>query len=114
MANGYYLVLDLSDDEQLIAEYEAYHKNVWPEIVKSIKEAGITNMEIYRISNRLFMIMEVDDTFPFKRKAAMDTANEKIQEWEELTWKYQLAIPGSKEGDKWRLMTKIFSLEESK
>ncbi len=114
MTKRYCLALDLKDDEQLIAEYEAYHQNVWPEILKSIREAGIINMEIYRISNRLFMIMEVDETFSFEKKAIMDAQNEKVQEWEQLMWKYQLAIPGAKEGEKWRLMTKIFSLEGSR
>src|SRR5919206_3940323 len=114
MTKHYCLALDLKDDEQLIAQYEAYHKNVWPEIIRSIKEAGITNMEIYRISNRLFMIMEVDETFSFERKTAMDTVNEKVQEWEQLMWKYQQAIPGATEGEKWRLMTKIFSLSKRK
>lgn len=28
----HYLTLDLVDDPLLIAEYEAYHKNVWPEV----------------------------------------------------------------------------------
>ncbi|HEY5773409.1 MAG TPA: L-rhamnose mutarotase, partial [Chitinophagaceae bacterium] len=28
------LALDLKEDTKLIAEYENYHKNVWPEIIK--------------------------------------------------------------------------------
>jgi L-rhamnose mutarotase len=107
----YCLALDLVDDEKLIAEYEAYHRNVWPEIIKSIKDAGIEQMEIYRFGNRLFMIMEVNDGFNFEQKAAADAANPKVQEWEQLMWKYQQAIPGSKAGEKWVLMDKIFSLE---
>ncbi|MGV3547494.1 MAG: L-rhamnose mutarotase [Pedobacter sp.] len=55
----YALALDLVDDEKLIAEYEAYHKAIWPEIEESIRSAGILNMEIYRVANRLFMVMEV-------------------------------------------------------
>jgi L-rhamnose mutarotase len=110
MTNRYCLALDLKDDEQLIAEYESYHQNVWPEILKSIQDAGIVTMEIYRVSNRLFMIMEVDETFSFQKKAAMDAQNKKVQEWEQLMWRYQQAIPGAKESEKWRLMTKIFSL----
>ena len=54
----YCLTLDLKDDAQLIAEYEAYHRAVWPEIKKSILDAGIASMEIYRFDNRLFMIMK--------------------------------------------------------
>jgi L-rhamnose mutarotase len=106
----YCLALDLKNDPALIAEYEAHHRNVWPEILQSITSAGIKQMEIYRTANRLFMIMEVNDDFSFEIKATMDSTNKKVQEWEELMWKYQQAIPGSKPGEKWKLMDKIFSL----
>lgn len=52
--HSYCLALDLKDDPRLISEYEAYHNNVWPEILKSIKDSGITSMEIFRAGNRLF------------------------------------------------------------
>ena len=104
------LALDLKDDAALINEYEVYHREVWPEILKSIRDAGILQMEIYRISNRLFMVMETDDDFTFEQKAKMDEANEKVQQWERLMWKYQQAIPGSKPGEKWRLTERIFAL----
>ena len=108
----YCLALDLNNDEKLIAEYEHWHKAIWPEIKQSILESGITEMEIYRLEDRLFMIMETDDSFDFEKKAAMDSANPAVQCWEELMWKYQKAIPGGREGEKWRLMNKIFKLTE--
>ena len=107
----YCLALDLKNDPALIKEYEEYHKAVWPEILQSIKQSGIQAMEIYRLDLRMFMIMEVDDHFSFERKAVMDTANPKVQEWEELMWKFQQALPGAAEGEKWRLMDKIFELK---
>jgi L-rhamnose mutarotase len=110
--NRYCLALDLNDDSALIAEYESYHQKVWPEILESIHSAGIANMEIYRFGNRLFMIMEVTDAFSFEAKAAADAANTKVQEWEQLMWKYQQALPGAKPGEKWVLMERIFSLQE--
>jgi len=106
----YCLGLDLVNDDKLIAEYEAYHENVWPEIKKSIIDAGIVQMEIYRFANRLFMIMEVNDKFSFAKKGEADAADPKVQKWEQLMWKYQQAIPGSKPGEKWVLMDKICSL----
>lgn len=108
----YCLALDLKDDPQLIAEYEAYHKEIWPEIRDSITTSGIIDMEIYRFSNRLLMIMEVNDEFSFQNKGAMDAGNEKVQEWEALMWKYQQAVPGAKPGEKWVLMDKIFELNK--
>ena len=108
--NRYCLALDLKDDEALIKEYEAYHKTVWPEIIQSINEAGIEQMEIYRVGNRLFMIMETNDHFDFGKKASADAADPKVKEWEALMWRYQQAIPGTKPGEKWVLMEKIFNL----
>jgi L-rhamnose mutarotase len=110
MITRYCLALDLKNDEQLIAEYERYHREVWPEIKKSILDAGIRHMEIWRFGNRLFMIMEVDDAFSFARKSAADADNPDVQAWEKLMWKYQQAVPGAKPGEKWVLMEKIFEL----
>lgn len=106
----YALALDLKDDPTLIAEYERYHEQVWPEIEASIRGSGITGMEIYRIGNRLFMLMETSDTFSFADKAAADAANPTVQAWENLMWRYQQALPMAKPGEKWLLMEKIFQL----
>lgn len=108
--NRYALALDLVEDPQLMKEYIQYHKEIWPEIKDSILESGILDMQIYNFGNRLFMIMEVDDSFSFERKGQMDASNPKVQEWESLMWKYQQALPGAGEGEKWVLMDKIFQL----
>ena len=108
----YCLACDLKDDPSLIAEYEIYHSAVWPEILKSIADSGITGMEIFRAGNRLFMIMETSDSFSFAKKAAMDAGNPKVDEWERLMWKYQQGLPFAKPGEKWVLMEKIFSLND--
>jgi L-rhamnose mutarotase len=107
----YSLTLDLKNDAELIQQYEQIHKKVWPEIISSIKESGIENMEIYRYETRLFMIMEVNDNFSFEKKNEMDKQNEKVQQWEKLMWKYQQPLPGSAEGEKWKLMNTIFELK---
>lgn len=104
------MALDLKDDPALIKEYEEYHSNVWPEIKKSITDAGITNMEIYRTGNRLFMIMETTEDFNFETKARMDATNEKVEAWEKLMWKFQQPLQWAKAGEKWIRMDKIFSL----
>ena len=106
----YCLALDLVDDEKLIAEYEKQHRAVWPEIIASLKDSGITHLEIYRVFNRLFMIIEAENNFSFDKKNEMDAANPKVQEWEKLMWKYQQALPQAKPGEKWILMNKILEL----
>jgi L-rhamnose mutarotase len=41
MKNRYCYALDLIPDPQLIADYEAHHREVWPEILAMIKDTGI-------------------------------------------------------------------------
>ena len=106
----YCFAVDLKDDPQVIAAYEQYHQAVWPEIIKSIKEADIKVMDIYRVANRLFMIMEVGNDFSFEKKAAMDANNVIVVQWEQMLWDYQQALPTAKPGEKWVLMQQIFSL----
>ena len=106
----YCWALDLKNEEDLILKYKAYHEEVWPEVLVSIKDAGIEELEIYLVGNRLFMIMIVNDSFSFEKKAKMDASNEKVQEWEKLMWDYQQALPIAVPGEKWMLMEKIFKL----
>lgn len=108
----YCLALDLKDDHKLIEEYEELHKtkNAWTEITRSIIDGGITDMEIYRTGNRLFMIMETADDFEFSNKAKMDAANPKVQQWEEQMWKFQQPLEWAAPGEKWVLMDRIYKI----
>ena len=112
MTRRYCLTLDLQDDPRLIAEYKRYHERIWPEITASLKQSGIADAEIYLFGTRLFMILEVNETFSLEAKAQADAANSKVREWEELMWKFQRPLPQAKPGEKWLLMERIFKLEE--
>ena len=81
MNRRYCLTLDLKDDPQLIAEYKHYHEKIWPEITRSIKEAGIEDMEIYLHGTRMFMVMEVSERFSFEAKTKADREIPKVREW---------------------------------
>jgi L-rhamnose mutarotase len=111
MTRRFCLTLDLKDDPALIAEYKRYHEKIWPEITRSIKSAGIENLEIYLLGTRMFMILEAGPEFSFKAKAQADQANPKVQEWEELMWKFQKPLPKAKPGEKWLLMERVFKLD---
>jgi L-rhamnose mutarotase len=110
MRRRYCLTLDLKDDPELIAEYRKYHQNVWPEVIRSIRASGIMDMEIYLLGKRMFMIIEVDEKFTFDAKTQADQNNPKVQEWEQLMWKFQQSLPEAKPGEKWLQMERIFCL----
>ena len=104
------LALDLKDDPALIAEYCHLHEQIWPQIAASIRDAGIVAMEIWRTGNRLTMVMETSDQFDGAAKAVADTANPKVQEWEQLMWRFQQPLPWADPGQKWVPMERIFNL----
>ena len=112
MTKRYCLTLDLKDDPKLIAEYKRYHERIWPEITKSIRDAGVVDLEIYLLGTRMFMVMEVSERFSFEGKSKADRDNPKVQEWEALMWKFQNPLPNAKPGEKWMLVERIFKLEK--
>ena len=110
----YCQTLDLKDDPELIEEYIFWHKpeNIWPEITRGIKEVGILNMEIYRLDNRLFMIVDVPDDFDWDEQMSRLATLPRQAEWEEFVSKYQKSSPDASSNEKWQMMEKIFGLED--
>lgn len=108
-----YFALDLKDDPALIAEYERWHTpgQIWPEIVASIREAGIRDLEIFRTGDRLVLVMDVPEGFDGAAKSAADAANPRVQAWEALMDTFQRRLPWAAPGQKWVPMERIFSLQ---
>lgn len=107
----YCLALNLRSDPILHKEYIEHHANVPIEVQMSILESGITNMQIYKLGDQLFMIMDTSDDFSFEKKAEMDASNEHVQKWEDLMSKFQNVSVGSDPYAKWQLMENIFDLK---
>ena len=106
------LTLDLIDNPDLIAQYEAWHSpiQIKPEIPKGIREVGILNMEIYRWENRLFMIVDTPEDFDWDRQMEILAALPGQREWEELMDTFQKRITDG--SAKWQPMKSIFRLSD--
>ncbi len=101
--------LDLKDDPELIAAYEARHApgSVWPEVLRDIRQRGFRAMEIWRVADRLVMLADI----PEEGLAPSDPAVEPvIAEWEATMDAYQRPIAAG--SPKWLPMTRIFALDE--
>ena len=108
------LFLDLRDDPALIAQYEAHHREVWPEVVRHLRGHGVTGMQIWRLGTRLCMLMETDDAvFDPARMARAEAEDPRIAAWEALMWRFQEPTPFTPEGQKWVEGTLIFDLPAS-
>ena len=103
----YAQALDLINEPHLIAEYEDYHKNVWPETLEALNNIGVIRMRIFRVNNRLFMFMETVDSFSLSRFSDYTKENPKAKEWDNLMNKYQKPIPNAN-GTWWSTMSLSF------
>ena len=109
----YCQTLDLREDPELIAAYKKLHtkEGIWPETLEAIKASGISEMEIYLLDNRLFMIIEMSANLEWDEVMQKMANMPKQKEWEALTAKYQqVTAKGENSADKWKLMERIFHL----
>jgi L-rhamnose mutarotase len=105
------LTLDLRDDPRAVAEYEAHHRAVWPEVLASLRRIGIRAMDIYRLGRRLVMVMDTRDDFDRRKSFAAHVASDpRCAEWEALMKTYQQPPPGAQPGEVWALMQPVFHL----
>jgi len=107
------LAVDLNGDQAAIQAYRTHHQEVWPEVVASLRQSGIRQMDIYLLGRRLVMILETDGQ-DFRRCFAAHVASSpRVAEWEQLMRSMQAAPPGAAPGDWWTPMELVFSLERA-
>ncbi len=106
------LMIDLVDDATMIKEYIAWHASgaVPDSVISSIRDSGITGMNIYRVANRLAMVIEVTDDFSFESKAASDREDSDVVAWEALMARFQRPLSCAAPGEKWVNGELIFNL----
>ena len=106
------LCLDLVDDADSIERYRAWHRPgaTPPAIIRSIRAADISLMEIYQLGDRLVMIMETGPAFAPEATAAADAADPDVRAWETLMDQFQKPLPDAGSGGKWRSAELIFDL----
>lgn len=63
-----------------IAEYVEAHRNVWPEMLAALRDAGIRNYTIFRNGNEVFGYFESDD---LETAAAYLEAQEVNARWQD-------------------------------
>ena len=105
------LAVDLKDDPGTIDVYLEHHRRVWPEVLRSLRAAGLGGMEIFLLGRRLVMIVETDGTSDYQAIFARHaTSHPRVVEWEALMRSLQQPIPGAPPGDWWAEMQPVFSL----
>jgi L-rhamnose mutarotase len=107
------LAVDLKDDPAVVAAYKEHHRRVWPEVLRSLRRAGIADMQIYLLGRRLVMLVDMSDGLDVRRAFAQHVASDpRVAEWEALMKSMQQPAPDSGAGEWWAVMQPVFDLND--
>ena len=92
---------------EAIAEYEALHAAVWPDVLATIAACNIRNYSIFRFETTLFAYFEYVGT-DFTADMATMAADPQTQAWWKLTGPLQVPLEGRVPGQWWTVMPEVF------
>lgn len=91
-----------------IEEYEAAHRQVWPELLARLKEVGISNYSVFRRGLDLFLVMNVDDFEGAWERLDHDPTNQK---WQKEMSRFFAPVSDLAPGERFAMMKEVFYLE---
>jgi len=108
------LTVDLRDDTNAIDAYRSHHRSVWPEVVSSLRRAGIREMEIFLLGRRLVMVVDTGGRDVWRCFQEHAASGPRVAEWEAMMRALQEPPSGGKPGERWAAMEHVFRLEPLK
>lgn len=107
------LTINLVDDPEKIEQYKAYHRQVWPEVIASLRSVGILDMKIFLLGRRMFMLMQADDDFqPDRDFTRLEQSNPRYNEWQRTMDQFQARVPEAQPEEHWAAMEKVFDFSD--
>ena len=107
----YGLTIILKDDPEVIAQYKAYHRHVWPEVLEHARNLGILKTRIFLIGRRLFMYIETEDGFDIGRSfSAPGGEAARLRAWDDLMRGFQERAPEAQADEWWAQMELVHSV----
>ena len=88
-------------------EYIRYHAQVWPEVLKLIRDCNIRNYSIFLRDDVLYAYFEYTGS-NYEEDMAKMAADPKMQEWWKITDPMQDPVSSSARGEWWAKMEEVF------
>ncbi len=112
--NRYVLTVNLKDDPVAIEAYRRHHARVWPEVVDSLRQAGVREMDIRLLGRQLVMVVELNEGLDVKRVfAGHRESGSRVAEWEALMKTFQEPAAAARPGEWWAIMEPVFHLSNA-
>ena len=104
-------LVHLRDDPAAIAAYREHHQRVWPEVIGSLRRAGVEAMEIHLLGRTAVMIVEVGEGIEVRGAfLAHRASSPRVAEWETLMQSLQEPSSDAAPGEWWARMEPVFHL----
>jgi L-rhamnose mutarotase len=98
--------LNLNPDR--IAEYEASHRAVWPEMLALLKQCGIEKYSIFRRDAQLFLTFTCED---FEKTWAEIEKSPVNARWQQAMAPYFAPMDERKSGERFPMWQEVFYLD---
>jgi L-rhamnose mutarotase len=106
-------MVNLKDDAAAIDAYRRFHREVWPEVLHSLRLVGVQRMDIHLLGRRAVMIVEMADGLDYRAAfKAHAASSQRVAEWEGLMKSLQEPPAEARAGDWWALMEPVFHMDE--
>lgn len=111
--NRHVLTVNLRNDPAAIAAYREHHRRVWPEVIASLRRAGVKRMDIHLLGRTAVMVVDLADGLDIRRVFASHHASSpRVAEWEQLMKSLQEPPADARPGEWWAAMEPVFRLTE--
>ena len=109
------MMVNLVDDSAAIAAYDQYHAKAWPEVIAANEPANIKGVKIYRLANKLVMILTVPENWDGDKDNNYVKSSPRVKEWLDIMEKFQRPSPEAPAGTKgWATMKLVFGYKGGK
>lgn len=102
----------LNDNPEIIARYDAYHADPWPEVAAWMAAQGVQHCRIYRFGRMLFMLLERDDDAP-PQEPLPEAVAARYGEWDTLMRSMQEPASGAPPDGTWVAMTQVYTYQRN-
>jgi L-rhamnose mutarotase len=109
----YVFTVNLRDEPGIVETYSRHHRDVWPEVQASLRQAGVDQMDIYLLGRRLVMVVEMRDGLDYRDAFKTHAASTpRVAEWERLMKSLQEPAEEARAGEWWAVMEAVFHLNQ--
>ncbi|MDZ7638427.1 MAG: L-rhamnose mutarotase [Bryobacterales bacterium] len=94
--------------QEAIERYELEHTRVWPELLATLKEVGISDYSIFRRGQELILVLRVEDFEAAWSQLEQDPVNKR---WQAFMAPFFEPLEAREPGERFPMFYEVFHLE---